>query len=130
MWRYSSWWAKKCAKSSEKSTMHRCYEAERFRAITWRISLLLLFLKNIRNIKFCLRKKVIKRHYSNINHEITRLSSLTTRNLWNSSFTHCWQKSSMLCDNIWKRTCEKNSLENHNHQQNIQFCLFWNWMKV
>ena len=130
MWRYSSWWAKKCAKSSEKSMIHRCYEAERFRTITQKILLSLLFLKNIRNIRFCLRKKVIRRHYSNINHEIMRSSSLTTRNSRNSSFTHCWQKSSMFCNNIWKRTCEKNSLENHNCQQNTQFCLFQNQMKV
>jgi len=77
--------------------MYRCYEAKRFKVITQRILLSLLFLRNIRNIRFCLRKKVIKKHYLNINHEITRLSSLTTRNSQNSSFTYCQQKSLMLC---------------------------------
>ena len=67
---------------------------------------------------------------SNINREITKLNSLTTRNSRNSSYIHCRQKSWMLYDNIWKRTCEKNSSENLNRQQNIQFCLFQNQTKV
>ncbi len=60
-------------------------------------------------------------------HEIKLIND---KKLTKQFITHCWQKSSTLCDNIWKRTCEKNSLENHSCQQNTQFCLFQNWMKV
>ncbi len=53
--------------------MHRCYEAEKFKKkIILRTLLSFKSLKNIKNVKFCLKKKVIKKHYLNINYEIMK----------------------------------------------------------
>ena len=75
------------------SKTHKYYEIEKFKKITRRILLSSQFSKNIKNIKFCLSKKAIKMRCLNINREITKLNSLTTKNSRNNLYIHCRQKN-------------------------------------